>query len=111
MSFSGDQGAALLETLRKSTLQQMINNTLMLQEAKKMGTLSDDQVQEIMGSFKQQFSSEAEFQQFLEQIEMTEKDVAYILNMQDQLVKDLPPATDDEIMKYYEGNKDQMGDP
>jgi peptidyl-prolyl cis-trans isomerase C len=111
MSFSGDQGAALLDTLRKSTLQQMINNTLMLQEAKKMGNLSDDQIQEIVGSFKQEFSSESEYQQFLEQVELSERDVAYIINMQDQLVKELPPASDEEIRAYYEEYKDQMGTP
>lgn len=111
MSFSGDQGATLLDTLRKSTLQQMINNTLMLQEAKKMGNLSDAQVQEIIGSFKQEFSSDQEYQQFLDQVEMSERDIAYIINMQDQLVKDLPPATDEEIKTYYDENKDQMGTP
>ncbi len=111
MDFSGDQGASLLETLRKSTLQQMINNKLMLQEAKKAGTLSTDRVQEIIGAYKQLFSSEEEYQQLLEQVKMSEEDIAYILNLQDELTKDLPPATDDEVKKYYEENKEQMGQP
>jgi peptidyl-prolyl cis-trans isomerase C len=111
MDFSGDKGASLLDTLRKSTLQQMINNKLMLQEAKKMGKLTAEQVQEKMGLFKQQFSSEVEYNNFMDQVKMSEEDIAYILNMQDELAKDLPPATEDDVRKYYEGKKDQMGQP
>jgi peptidyl-prolyl cis-trans isomerase C len=111
MDFSGDEGASLLETLRKSTLQQMINNKLMLQEARKMATLTAERVQEIIGSFKQEFSSEEEYQNFLSQVKMSEEDIAYILNMQEELAKDLPPVTDDEVKKYYEENKERMGQP
>lgn len=111
VDFSGDNGANLLETLRKSVLQQMINNKLMLQEARKMGTLSAERVQEIIGQFKQDFSSEEEYRDFLNQIKMTEEDIAYILNMQEELTKDLPPVTDDEIKKYYEENKERLGQP
>ncbi|MDD4238532.1 MAG: peptidylprolyl isomerase [Desulfotomaculaceae bacterium] len=110
MDFSGEN-ASLLETLRKSILEQMINNKLMLQEAKKIGSLTAEQVQEEMGTFKQQFSSEDEYKNFMDQVKMSEEDIAYILNMQDELVKDLPPVTDDEVRKYYEENKDQMGQP
>lgn len=111
MNFSGEQGATLLETLRKGTLQQMINNKLMLQEAKKMGALSAEKVQEIMAEFKQQFSSEEEYKSFLDQVKMSEEDIAYILNMQDELAKDVPPVSDEEVSKYYEENKEQMGQP
>jgi len=111
MDFSGDKGASLLDTLRKSTLQQMINNKLMLQEAKKMGNLSTDQVQEIIGTFKQQFSSDEEYQLFLDQVKLSEEEIAYILNMQDQLSKDLPPITDADLRKYYDDNKAQLSKP
>lgn len=111
MDFSGDEGASLLETLRKGTLQQMINNKLMLQEARKMSTLTAERVQEIIGTFKQEFSSEDEYKSFLDQVKMSEEDIAYILNMQEELAKDLPPVTDDEVKKYYEENKEQMAQP
>ncbi len=111
MDFSGEEGASLLETLRKGTLQQMINNKLMLQEARKMSTLTAERVQEIIGTFKQEFSSEDEYKSFLDQVKMSEEDIAYILNMQEELAKDLPPVTDDEVKKYYEENKEQMAQP
>lgn len=111
MDFSGDNGTSLLENLRKGILEEMINNKLILQEAKKMSVLSAEQVQEKISTFKQQFSSEEEYNQYIAQLEMSEEDIAYILNMQDQLAKDLPPLTEADVKTYYEENKEQLGQP
>jgi len=109
--FSGDQGQSYMETLRKQTLDEMINNMLVLQEAKKLGKLTQEQVQEIVKPFKDQFPTVEEYQKYLEQLMMSEEEVAYILNLQEQITKDVPPVSEDDVKKYYDENKEQFQHP
>ena len=111
VDFSGDKGTDLLESLRKDALEQMINNKLMLQEGKKLGSLTAEQVQETIKPFKEQFPSEEEYQKFLSQIKVSEEDAAYILNLQDKLTREVPAASEEEVRKYYEENKEMMAHP
>ncbi|MDF9407713.1 peptidylprolyl isomerase [Pelotomaculum isophthalicicum JI] len=111
VDFSGDKGQTLTESLRKQTLDEMINNKLFLQEARKSGKLTKEQVQDKINIFKLQFTSTEEYNQFLAQIKMSEEDIAYILNMQDQVAKDIPPVSEDDVKKYYDENKEQFTHP
>ena len=56
----------------------MINNRLMLQEGKKLGSLNVEQIQEIIKPFKAQFPSEEEYRNYLSQIRVSEEEAAYI---------------------------------
>lgn len=111
IDFSGDKGKTFMDSLQKDTLDQIITSKLMLQEAKKLGKLTPEQVQEKIKPLKEQFPTEEEYKKFLSQIKMTEEDAAYILNLQDQVTKDVPPASDADIKKYYDENKDQFSQP
>ncbi|OPZ74249.1 MAG: putative peptidyl-prolyl cis-trans isomerase Cbf2 precursor [Firmicutes bacterium ADurb.Bin456] len=109
--FSGDKGASLLESLRKDTLEQMINNRLMSQEGRKLGDLTAEQIQGTIQPFKGQFPSEEQYQDFLAQTGVSEEDAAYILNLQRTLTGEVPVATEEEVRRYYEENKDMMSSP
>lgn len=109
--FSGEQGKFYLEQLEKETLDNLIYNKLMLQEAKKLGKLTTAQVQEIIKPLKDQFPSEDEYKKFIAQVKLSEEEVAYILNLQDHLTRDLPPVSEEELKKYYNENKDMFGQP
>ncbi|HHU85355.1 MAG: peptidylprolyl isomerase [Pelotomaculaceae bacterium] len=111
LDFSGDQGTALLESLRKDVLDLMINNRLMLQEGKKLGSLNVEQIQEIIKPFKAQFPSEEEYRNYLSQIRVSEEEAAYILKLQDTLTSDVPVASEEEVRRYYEENKEMMSYP
>lgn len=111
IDFSGDKGAEFMTSLEKETLDQLINNKLMLQEAKKQGTLKPEQVQEIIKPLKDQFPSDEEYKKFLAQIKMSEEEAAYILNLQEQVTKDVTPALEADLRKYYEENKEQFSQP
>lgn len=111
VDFSGDKGQTLMESLREQTLDEIINNKLLLQEARKSGKLTKQQVQDKIKLFKLQFSSAEEYNQFLAQIKMSEEDIAYILNLQDQVAKDIPPVSEDDVKKYYNDNKEQFARP
>jgi len=111
IDFSGDKGKTFMDSLQKDTLDQMISSKLMLQEAKKLGKLTPEQVQEKIKPLKEQFPSEEEYKKFLAQIKMSEEDAAYILNLQDNVTKEVTPATEADIKKYYEENKEQFNKP
>ncbi len=111
IDFSGDKGKTFMDSLQKDTLDQMISSKLMLQEAKKLGKLTPEQVQEKIKPLKEQFPSEEEYKKFLTQIKMSEEDAAYILNLQDNVTKEVTPATEADIKKYYEENKEQFNKP
>jgi len=111
IDFSGDKGQVFMESLREKTLDEMINNKLVLQEAKKLGKLTQEQVQEKVRPFKDQFPTVEEYEKFLDQIMMSEEDVAYILNLQEQVTKDVPPVSEDDVKKYYDENKEQFERP
>lgn len=109
--FSGDKGKAFMESLRQETLEQMINTRLMLQEAKKLGPLTPEQVQEIIKPLKEQFSSAEEYQDFLAQIKMSEEEAAYILNLQEQVTRDVAPPAEADIKKYYDEHLEEFSRP
>jgi len=111
IDFSGDQGKIFMESLQKKTLDDMINNKLILQEARKSGRLTPEQIQEKIKSFKEQFPSGEEYDRFLEQVKMSEEDIAYILNLQEQVTRDAPPVSEADARKYYDENKKQFEQP
>lgn len=111
LDFSGEQGKLYLTQLEQDTLDQLINNKLMIQEAKKLGKLTPDQIQEIIKPLKEQFPSGDEYKKFLAEIKLSEEEVAYILNLQDHVTKDLPQVSEEELRKYYDENKELFGQP
>ncbi len=111
MDFSGDQGGNMLQSMEQDTLEQIIDTRIMLQEAKKIGKLTKDQVQERVKPLKEQFPSDEEYQEFLAQVNLKEEEVAYILFLQEEVVKDVAPASDEELKKYYEDNSEQFSEP
>lgn len=111
VDFSGDKGQTLMDSLQKQALDEMINNKLLLQEARKYGELTKEQVQDKINIFKMQFTSTEEYNQFLAQLKMSEEDIAYVLTMQEQLAKDVPPVSEDDVKKYYDDNKEQFIHP
>ncbi len=78
VDFSGDMGKTMIESLEKETLDQMIEMKLMLQEARKIGTLTPEQIQEKVKPIKEQLPSTEEYQRFLQQVNLNEEEVAYV---------------------------------
>ncbi|MFX4262855.1 peptidylprolyl isomerase [Pelotomaculum propionicicum] len=111
LDFSGDNGQALVDSLQKDTLESMIETKIMLQEAKKLGKLEPQAIQEKLAPLKGQFPSEDDFKKFLEQVKLSEEEVAYILFLQDEVTKDVAAPTEEDLRKYYDENTDQFSQP
>ncbi|OPX88673.1 MAG: putative peptidyl-prolyl cis-trans isomerase Cbf2 precursor [Pelotomaculum sp. PtaB.Bin104] len=111
IDFSGENSQELLDSLQKSVLEEMINYKLLLQEARQLGQLTNEQVQEKIMPLKEQFPSEEEYDDFLAQLMLSEEEVAYILNLQEQVTKDVPVVPEAEVKNYYEENIEQFEQP
>ena len=112
MKIEGEQGQQMLQDMKQQLLDEMIYDILKKQEARKIGQdMTDEQIQEKITEAKAQFPSEDAFKNFLEQSDITEKDIAYLINFQDVVLKDVKPPTEAEAQKYYEQNKDQFKVP
>jgi peptidyl-prolyl cis-trans isomerase C len=111
IDFSGDNGPTLMASLEKDTLDQMIDTRIMLQEAKKLGKLEPQDIQEKIQPLKVQFPTEEDFKSFLDQVKLTEEEVAYILYLQEETTKDVAPASEDDLKKYYDENKETFSQP
>lgn len=111
LDFSSDEGKTMLASLEKDTLEQMIETKIMLQEAKKIGKLEAQDIQERIKPLKEQFPTETEYNTFLSQVKLSEEDVAYILYLQDEVTKDIAPVPEEELRKYYDENQEQFSQP
>ena len=111
IDFSGDDGQTMLASLEKDMLEQMIETKIMLQEARKIGKLEAQDVQDRIKPLKEQFPSEAEYNTFLSQVKLSEEDVAYILYLQDETTKDVASVSEEATRKYYDENQEQFSQP
>ena len=114
MKLEGEQWQKMLPSIEQQVLDEIISDILMKEEARKIGKdMTEQQIKEKVDKFKtsQQFPSEDAFKSFLVQQELTEKDLAYLINFQDVVLKDVKPPTESEVQKYYEENKDQFKVP
>ncbi|MHB1128167.1 MAG: peptidylprolyl isomerase [Bacillota bacterium] len=72
-SFDGDQGQKMLDAVKESTLQQMIQETIIHQDAKAQGiNITSEQVKKSLQDLKAQFSKE-QFEEALKQQNLTEE--------------------------------------
>jgi peptidyl-prolyl cis-trans isomerase C len=111
VDFNGDNSQQLMDYLKKSVLEEMINYKLLLQEARQLGQLTAEQVQEKITPLKEQFSSQEEYNEFLAQLMLSEEDIAYILNLQEQVTKDVAVVSEDDVKNYYDENIEQFEQP
>lgn len=106
--------AAELSTIKKTVLENIIRYELLYQECLKNNVdIGDDEINKRYESTKSQFSSDAEFQQRLKELNNSEelyksqikRDLA-IQRLINQKFK--PTVTDEEIRKYYDDNPDKF---
>jgi parvulin-like peptidyl-prolyl isomerase len=110
--FQGAEGQKMLATFKAQILDMLIDNELIVQEAKKKGFKVskkeiDDRIKEIRGQFK----SDQEYKAALQQAGLTESDVPRQVERMiyaEKLLADLfkgVKATDKEIEDYYKKNE------
>ena len=101
----------------KQTLDNLIQDELITQEANKAGiTVTDADVNKEIASIKTRFPSETEFESALQQANMTLEDLKKQTPMQLRIRKILKPefidkVTDADVKKYFDENQASFNTP
>ena len=109
--FDGENSKEEMERLKEQTLEEMINNIIVVQEAKKRVTLTKDEISEILDGLKEQgqYESEAEFNESFDRFYgVTKEDYAYIVRMQEDMAAEVPKVAEEEAQKFYNDNLDAI---
>lgn len=119
MDLDQAEAAPMLEVLEMQTVEGMINQELILQDAEKQGikaekNVIDQEIEKLKGSFK----SEAEFKQFLaangisepKLYDLVEQD--YIATqLQNKVTADVKEVSAASAKNYYDSNRDRFTSP
>ncbi|MGE5542091.1 MAG: peptidylprolyl isomerase [Bacillota bacterium] len=107
--------SALQNDSGKQTLERLMLERLIKQEARKQSiSVSDAEIQKGIDEIKSQFATEAEFDAALEDSGMSLGDLRDSVRL-NELVRKLSlkgvTITEEDIQKYFEENKDSLGQP
>ncbi|HBT20683.1 MAG TPA: hypothetical protein DEA47_04915 [Peptococcaceae bacterium] len=114
IDIESEEGQSAMGKVEEEALNQLINETLLLQEAEKQGVLAgDDEVQRRLREIKKNFSSE-EFESLLKAQNLTERDFKKQLKLQlsadalfNKVTKDVK-VSDGELREYFEKNRKDL---
>lgn len=117
IDLNSEQGRAQRNEISRIVLDQLIEQRLILQEARRRGALATDaQVDEALAEIQANFPSEAEFQFALDQRGLTLNDLRdrlrtniTVQNLQGRVSK--ATVSDEEIQKFYQGNRKDFDQP
>ncbi|MHB1420240.1 MAG: peptidylprolyl isomerase [Bacillota bacterium] len=113
-SFEGEQGLKMLDAVKDSLLQQMIQETVIHQDAKAQGiNITDQQVEKSLADLKAQFPKD-KYEQALKQQNLTEdklkEELKYNLTSEALFKKATGGITvsDSDIKNYYNNHKSTL---
>mgnify|MGYP000890737038 CR=1 FL=1 len=114
IDFESEEGRSVLKKVEEEALNQLINETLLMQEAEKQGVLAgDDKVQQRLKEIKENFSSE-EFKSLLKAQNLTERDFKEQLKLQlsadalfNKVTKNIK-VSEQELREYFEKYKGDL---
>lgn len=99
----------------KQMLNELVSQSLITQEAKLQNiTVEQQEIDKQVESMKQQSGSEEAFRDYLSNMGMDEKNLREklrVLMTRDKLLDKAFPVTEEQVKKYYDTNKEQMGSP
>ncbi|ABR47023.1 hypothetical protein Amet_0798 [Alkaliphilus metalliredigens QYMF] len=115
IEFEGEEGEAMLVQVREQALNSLLQEEVLLQEAKEKGyDVSEEAIETELESMKGQFESEEEFEAALEFNQFTEDDLRNMLASEMAIEQFLQneleeaPASDEEAQELYDQYAAQM---
>ncbi|MFZ5642740.1 MAG: SurA N-terminal domain-containing protein [Bacillota bacterium] len=110
-----NKDSGMTDMINSMTMEQLITQTLLLQEAKKMGIqVSKEEVDKEIAKYKETMTEE-KFKNFLEDNKLTEARLNQLIErdliiqgLQKKLLEDVKPATEAQAREYYDKNKKEF---
>jgi peptidyl-prolyl cis-trans isomerase C len=119
VNFDGEQGKEFMVVLENGTLEQMIDEVLLMQEAKNLGfEPGDKEVANKIKEFRESFDAEGDYRRFLAANGLSEPKLKDLVRQQliiealvEHISKDVRGLKESEIRAYYDENKDYYTQP
>ena len=108
------------QQVRDQALSALLDSAWIEGEGERQGVeVTDKEVQDTFTELKSQnFKTEAEYQQFLQQSGLTQEDIDERVRLQvisqkiqEQITNDTPEVSDEEVREFYDANKAQFEQP
>ncbi|CEJ08959.1 PpiC-type peptidyl-prolyl cis-trans isomerase [Acididesulfobacillus acetoxydans] len=111
MDFTSAQGKQAEAQLKNNILQRMVEGDVISQEVRKLGlSTNDSQVKQQEAGLKQNFGTEAKFQDALKQQGMTEQELLDFLALYQKVSTGVKVSASD-VQNYFNAHKSQYGHP
>ncbi|MCC5909012.1 MAG: SurA N-terminal domain-containing protein [Clostridiaceae bacterium] len=117
MDFESEEGKGMLQELEQHVLDNLINEKVLIQEADKKGYgATEEEISMEIEQIKLQFNSEEEFQQALEESQLTLEELhesianEIKINQYIENEVEMPVATEEEARELYEQYSAMMGE-
>lgn len=119
LTLEGKEGEEMLNMLKAETLEQMVKQALITQEAKKLGLkVEAKDIDNELKTFKDSFTSEADYKKFLAANGISEPKLRDLVELdlitvkvQNKITEDVKPVSEEEAKKYYDENKQMFSTP
>jgi parvulin-like peptidyl-prolyl isomerase len=113
--YHGEPPEGELDSVRQEVADEIISRALLLQEARRRGLSADDaSLQATLDSYDQRYAGnprwQAQRQTLLASIREKLLEDALLRQLEAQ-VRQLPPPSREEVLKYYKGNPDKFTEP
>lgn len=114
-ALESEEGKTTMENIKKQLLEDMINNVIIEQEAKKRGIeITEDELEKRLDELKTQFGGEQNFEEFLKEQGLSLDDVKKNVTQEmlysqllDEATKDVE-VTEKEVKEYYDLHKNEF---
>ncbi|MBN2145456.1 MAG: peptidylprolyl isomerase [Candidatus Aureabacteria bacterium] len=114
-----DPSPVMQKFLLLRLIHEKIEEILFLEESEKRAVLvSQDEFQKAFSHVREKFREEADYQSFLKKNEISDEklkerilDRLKVKNLQDQLLKDVAPVSDQDVESFYEEHQNEIYPP
>jgi len=113
--YHGEVPEGELETVRRQVADDIVSRALLLQEARRRGLSADDtSLQATLDNYDQRYAGNPSWQAQRETLLASLKQKLLedeLLKQLEARVRQLPPPTREEVLKYYKANPDKFTEP
>lgn len=119
LDFSTEQGKEMEKNIREGVLDGLIEETLILQQAKEKGVLPTDQeIDEQLQQIKDSHKTEEEYQETLKNYQTTEEELRQVIKVNlasnklyQKVTADVKEINIEQAREYYQQNQDMFKEP
>jgi peptidyl-prolyl cis-trans isomerase C len=119
MDLNSEQGKEMKATIKDRVLDSMIEEVLILQQAKEKNALPDQKaIDEQVKTIKDTYKTEEEYKAALKELNTTEAELREVIeinlagnNLYQNITKDVKEINNEQAREYYQQNKEQYSQP